>query len=142
MKGSERFAMSFRFRFASILKLRKLEQELQQQAVAQARHNLKQCLDRQQHLVHERQSVLHEIRQLNDSDTWDVDQVLVRQSHADRLTEKLALTDQEVTQAKSELDARLQLLLIADQAFRAFEKLAERHFEEHRRSMEKSAALQ
>lgn len=134
--------MSFRFRFASILKVRKLEQELQQQSVAQARHHLKQCLDQHRQFAHERQSVLHEIRQLNDSDAWDVDQILVRQSHADRLTEKLAQTDQEVTQAKSELDVRLQLLLTADQAVRAFEKLAERHYEDHRRSIQKSSALQ
>lgn len=132
--------MKFHFRLKSVLATRMREREQKQQSVAEARARLEKQVMNRDRLDGLRATAMQELRVMNDDANWDVDQVIFRQHHVDRLANELRAAEAAILKAQLELQSGLAQLLAADQSVRALEKLEERRFLEHERFLAKSIA--
>src|SRR4051812_18589602 len=101
-------AMTFKFRFESMLRFRQRQKDVQQQAALKVRRDHEQCLQRRNDVLRERTNVLEEIRQLNDGGSLAIGMLVDRQRHADQLSREFAIAERDLVQAKSCLDASLE----------------------------------
>jgi len=132
--------MSFHFRLQTVLKVRQRERDVQQQLVAKARTVHAKCIADRNLLASHRETVIGELRSLNEQEAWSLDQVLHRQRHAEQLGHALAIAEATVVDASFQLESGIERLVIADQSVRALERLAERQFAEYQDRKTKSAA--
>jgi flagellar biosynthesis chaperone FliJ len=115
------------FRFDTVLRIRETERDAKRQAfaVGQARETtLRTERDR---IADERLHALDELRTLQATDGWTVEQAMTRQQHAQHLARELATAEAALSEAIAQSAWQRQELLEADTAVKALEKLADRH---------------
>lgn len=132
--------MRFQFGLQSVLALRQRETDLHQQSVMKARAHLEAQIRDLENLAKLRRATIDELRMMNDGGSCEVGQVIDRLRHAGQLNEELALAEAMVRTAEADLDLRRHKLLAAKQSVQALEKLAERQFVQHQKSLARSAA--
>lgn len=121
------------------MKLREHERDLQQQRVAAARIWHAELIAERDELANQRASVLAELRAMNEGTSLSVTQVIHRQRHAEQLGKALVVAETAVVEATSQVKSNLNRLILADQAVRGLELLAERQLAEYQKSQAKIA---
>lgn len=123
----------------SVLQVRQRERDLVQQSAATARQEVSLKQNKRNLFLQRRESLLEELRAINNADMWDVAAVLERQEHAKVLAADIEQAEAELNDSQSRLRICLEALLNADQSVRAVEKVIGRRVEQHRQSREKLA---
>ena len=130
------------FRFKTIFDLRKQQRELLSGTVAAARARLVRCTGEQTRIAGLRQDLMNELRELNDSACWNIQNVADRQARLADLRQDLAEVDRQVQDAEDSLNMCMTQFMQADQAFRGLERLAEKHAQVERLVVEQQSTAE
>ncbi len=130
----------FRFRLATLLRLRLAERDERRSDLAKAIAAAEILHGQQQALQAEREENVAALRQMASPGGGNVDRLLHGHRHAAVLKARVGQLASQQAQIEREIERRRQLVVEADRQVRVLEKLSARQQAEHRRQSDKVEA--
>ena len=124
--------MEFSSQFRPILQFRQGKQDLVHQDFIAAESQAKAIRTERNQLQRQHSLAVEELKQLNQSDMWDVPRVLSQREYVKQLQHLLTDVDAALTSAERKVESIRAVLLEARQDVQAVEKLMERERARHR----------